>query len=153
MNTKIAIITLGGDSYYRQSLALKLFFAKKASKIFIIGEDSFYFENNNTEMVNKIELFKGAKVFNVEYKNSKSTLLDAKNIIKIIKKYEFDKYLIITSDYHLKRVVYTVNKLLPKDYLSKIEFKTTKNGLNFSKKILEHIKFFYYKILLLRYEV
>lgn len=144
---KRAIIILGGNSDMRQSAALELFFRIKANEIFLVGDQSFYFENCNAKIVNNIQNYNGLKIFNTNFTSSQNTYQDIKTVKKIIRDTDYSYFYIITSDYHFKRVKIITNFLLNKEEINKIIFKIVRTKHGILKIIKEFISLCWYKLI------
>lgn len=117
-NDKIAksdvIILLEGDGYNRCETAIKLYQNKFADKILFSGGVSNH-SNGSFEfnLIHPLLIKKGVNEFDIIYENeSKNTLEQAINVLKIAKDQMWEKLILVASNYHQYRAYLTFLKII-----------------------------------------
>lgn len=144
----VIVVLTGGSG--RISAGLELLRNKRANHLFVSGVNK---DSDKTSIFNDSLTEKEKKAISIE-KSSLSTYgnaLETKGFLKAIKG---KKIILLTSDYHMKRALFTFKKVLPENieintYVVKSENVDASNIFDFTTlRVLtsECIKYYWYKI-------
>lgn len=112
LETSDLLVLLGGGDGGRVQLAVELYEADYADKVFITSVASSELDYNDLN----IEYF-GIPTSAIIYKgDAKSTYEDAESTFELMKDENFTSAIIVTSDYHMKRARTIFERLNQEDY-------------------------------------
>lgn len=147
-----AIVAITGGRG-RMEAGLKMLLAGKGKYLILSGVD----KESNVESIFFMRIWEKKVMPDrvILEKDSRSTYENALATRKIIDSYDFKSIILLTSEYHMKRALYTFKRILPQDVmicpypLNTPNFKVDtwwKDRKSLSMLLTEFIKFYWYRI-------